>query len=495
MKNRKRYLALALLAAMLLASCNGGSTESTPSDDTTADTTANETETIAETEAETEAVTAASVLGKRDYAGAEFRILGREYGKLGDLPAMEFAVEGETGDIINDTIYRRNSTVSELMNVKITAEQGYAPDILRNAQQAGDAIYSLVWQHVNDMSLMVQSSLLSDYNAMPEIDITKPWWNQLATESLTLNGRCYLQMNYIPFTGVLLSHCLYFNQNIAEDNGITNIYDLVLNNKWDFDTFAAISKQVSRDVDGNGVYDENDEYGLIASHGTAGIGFAVAMGTKPIEVHSDGSFTLLMGTEQNQNILEKIVSLTSDTSTYLLTDYSRENELAVSFASGKALFYSGFLTDSYQFFRDMEDDFGLIPFPKYDTTQDKYITTVTGGTGLLGIPALLADREMTGAVTEALAIESLSRIYPAVYETVFNNKVLRDTESAKMFDLIMDGMAIDFGRTFKYGAYSDLIPDLVAAGSTDLASAAAAQETAAREHYQKIIDLYFQSEE
>ena len=116
MKNSKRLCILALLAAILLASCNGGSTESTSTAGTIADTTANDAETVAESETETEAVTAASVLGKRDYAGAEFRILGREYGKLGDLPAMEFSVAGETGDIVNDTIYRRNSTVAELMN-------------------------------------------------------------------------------------------------------------------------------------------------------------------------------------------------------------------------------------------------------------------------------------------------------------------------------------------------------------------------------------------
>ncbi len=485
---KTRIIAALLAAQALFVSC--GSTAGTEG---TNDSTANDSDTTPVTE---EVITAEKKLGKRDYGGKTFTILGREYAKLGNLPSYEFDTESENGDIINDTVYQRNRAVEDLLNVKITAIQNTGGvTAIENSQMAGDGAYNLIWQHVNDMSSLFQKGLLSDYNEMPDIDITKEWWNQLATESLTINGRCYLQMNYIPFTGILLSHSLYFNKKIAEDNTVGDIYSLIRDDKWDFDTFASLVKLVSSDVDGNGVYDENDKYGLLCSHGTSGIAFPVAMGTKPINVHADGSFELTMNTERNQSILEKLVSLTTDNSVYLLTDYSRENELAVMFSNGKSLFYSGFLTDSYQFFRDMDNDFGLIPFPKYDNTQKNYITTVTGGTGLLGIPKYLEDREMTGAVIEALAIESLNRVYPVIFETVFDNKLLRDDESREMFDLIMDGLEIDFGRTFKYAAYSDLIPDLVAKGSTDLSSAAAAQENAAREHYQTIIDLFFQSEE
>ena len=107
--------------------------------------------------------------------------------------------------------------------------------------------------------------LLANYYDMPVIDITKPWWNQLATESLTLNGRCYLQMNYIPFTGVMLSHCLYFNKNLAEEYSISDLYSLVQNDEWTFDRFSELAKQVSQDLNGDGKYDENDLYGLAAS--------------------------------------------------------------------------------------------------------------------------------------------------------------------------------------------------------------------------------------
>ncbi len=482
-----RFLALLILMG-LLSSCGGSDL---PANDTTTDTSASEPETTK--------LTSANHLGSYNFNGATYHILGREYAKLGNLPSIEFDTDEETGDVINDVIYRRNLKVEEQYNVTIEAEtcsQSDVATLVEASQMAGDETYDLVWAHISSMTTLCLQGLLSDYNTMPIIDISQPWWNQLATESLTVNGRCYLQMNYIPFTGVLLSHCLYFNKAMAEDNNLGDLYALVDSGDWTFDTFALLSKKVSRDVDGNNTFDDNDIYGLLCSHGTSGIGFAVGADCgRPLDVKEDGSLELTMVSNRSQNVLEKIVSLTTDVSTYMITDYSLENDLAIMFGDGKALFYSGFLTDSYQFFRNMEDDFGLLPFPKYDKEQENYITTITGGTGLLGIPKVLKDAEMVGVVTEALAIESLNDVYPAIYETVFDNKLLRDDKSQEMFDILMNGIEIDFGRTYKYGEYSDLITNLVAQGSTTLSSAADAVASAAKEHYASVIEMFYEDDQ
>ncbi len=138
----------------------------------------------------------------------------------------------------------------------------------------------------------------------------------------------------------------------------------------------------------------------------------------------------------------------------------------------------------------MEDDYGLTVFPKWEASDERYITTVTGGTGLLGIPKVTGDMERTGQITEALAIESYYDVYPAVFETVINGKLLRDPDSQKMFRLLMDGLEVSFARTYKYAAYTDLFADLTAAGSADLASAAAKQEKPALKHYEKVLKSF-----
>lgn len=483
-----------LLACCLLSACGPSATAS---QDTTAPT-AGGTTTAAPTttaEPETTVLSSATQLGEYDFGGETYTILGRDYAKLGTLPDIEFNVETQNGDIINDTIYKRNRTIEEQYKVVINAVKpdGKVVTVVENSQMANDGAYDLVWAHINSMASLSTKGLLADYNSLPVIDITQPWWNQLATESLTVNGRCYLQMNYIPFTGVLLSHCLYYNKAMAKDNGIEDIYSLVKNNEWTFEKFAELSKKVSRDVDGNTVYDAADTYGLVCSHGTAGVGFSVGMDVnRPIsKIAADGSFTTQMGTDRTQKVLELIVSLTTDPSTYLITNYKLENDLAKMFANDQALFYSGFLSDSYQFFRNMKSDFGLLPFPKYDTEQENYITTVTGGTGLLGVPKQLLNEKKTGVITEALAIESYTNIYPVIYETVFENKVLRDAESQEMFDILMNGLEIDFGRTYKYGDYAGLFDTLVAAGDTTLASREKVLAKAAQKHYENVIKHFY----
>lgn len=483
-------ISVAALCAILFASCSDTTTPQTDGAQNAPTTTTTETPVTEDT-----GIHASSYLPASDFGGAEYHIMGREYAKLGDLPSYEFTTDSENGDLINDTVFRRCQIVEEQYNIEITSTQ-YATDksvgALESSQLAGDYSFDLVWSHIGSMVTMVSKGLLSDYYDIPHIDITAPWWNQLATESLTVNGKCHLQMNYIPFTGVMLSHCLYFNKNLAEEYDIPSLYEHVRNNTWTFDTFAEYVKLVSMDVNGDSIYDEFDRYGLLSSHGTSGVAMSVAMDVKAVSISNDGNITLCISSDRNQSILDKIAGVIETDASYMITDYAKENDLARMFANDQGLFYSGFLTDSYQFFREMEADFGLLPFPKADETQESYITTITGGTGLLGIPLVLEDADRTGLITEALAIESLNYIYPAIYETVFEDKLLRDEESLEMFDLLMSGMEIDFGRTFKHGDYVDLFGNLLVKHSRDLASSAAKLEKAAQKHYQKIIDIYFE---
>ncbi len=475
----KKRIFLLLLSAMLLSGCNSTATTET---DTTADTTA-----APETETETQIQRSADLLPAADFGGADYVIIGRDYAKLGELPSIEFVVEEQNGDIINDTIWQRNQTVSENFNVNITASTGSAGSLVKTSVTAGDGAYDLAWAHVNDMSGLSLGGYLANYYEVPHIDLNGEWWNQLATESLTLNGKCFLQMNYIPFTGVMLSHVLYFNMDMVTEYGLTSPYDYVNQNNWTFDTFRTMVETVAVDENGDGVQDAGDTYGLLSSHGTSGGAFSIAMGVKPVTFDDNGNFTLSLLNDRNQSILESIVSLTHTSASWLITDYSKENDLAKMFAAGQGLFYSGFLTDAYQFFRDMEQDYGLMVFPKWEADDERYITTVTGGTGLLGIPMVTADMERTGQVTEALAIESYHDVYPAVFETVVNSKLLRDENSQKMFRLLMDGLEINFARTYKYGAYTDLFCDLTAANSTELASKEASLASAAQKHYEDVV--------
>jgi hypothetical protein len=70
------------------------------------------------------------------------------------------------------------------------------------------------------------------------------------------------------------------------------------------------------------------------------------------------------------------------------------------FTEGRLMFISSGL-GSAQSYRNMDDEFGILPYPKYDST-DSYATISDGSSPLLIIPITVKDYERTGAITEAL---------------------------------------------------------------------------------------------
>ena len=116
------------------------------------------------------------------------------------------------------------------------------------------------------------------------------------------------------------------------------------------------------------------------------------------------------------------------------------------FTQSKSLYYIGALCDATMYFRGMEDDFGILPLPKYNEKQEEYRTPLSGASLMLGV-STLPDKdalEFIGIITEAMAIKSHELLRSAVYETVFENQLTRDEESKKTMTLIVNGLYADF---------------------------------------------------
>ncbi len=97
-------------------------------------------------------------------------------------------------------------------------------------------------------------------------------------------------------------------------------------------------------------------------------------------------------------------------------------------------------------YRDVEENIGIVPYPKYDEAQDDYISLNWGG--LMGIPASIQNPEMVGAVLELLAWESENTVIPAYYDVMLDGKLARDEDSVEMLDLLFDSFVYDPGMNF-----------------------------------------------
>jgi hypothetical protein len=118
-----------------------------------------------------------------------------------------------------------------------------------------------------------------------------------------------------------------------------------------------------------------------------------------------------------------------------------------SFTAGNAVFQFGMFRDA-SWTRDMEDDFGILPLPKWTVDQKNYYTYSSGSAPVLAVPTTAPDLEFVGMITEALNAESYKQVVPVYYETALKDKYARDTETLEMLDIIYDSQVLDIGGTY-----------------------------------------------
>ena len=95
--------------------------------------------------------------------------------------------------------------------------------------------------------------------------------------------------------------------------------------------------------------------------------------------------------------------------------------------------------------RDMKSDFGIIPWPKFDESDEKYYTNVDAGCNLIGVPVSVSDPDRVSVILEALCAEGGKSVMPQYYEVALQTKYSRDDESVQMLDIIRDGRVFDIG--------------------------------------------------
>lgn len=90
---------------------------------------------------------------------------------------------------------------------------------------------------------------------------------------------------------------------------------------------------------------------------------------------------------------------------------------------------------------------------------------------MMMLPATLDDSTFTGVLLESLAMESYRTVNPAVYETSFSEKFLRDNDSYEMYTIAQSSGVYDFNWNFGNGnVFAQFMGKLIREDSTDVAS-------------------------
>lgn len=378
-----------------------------------------------------------------DYTGREFRIFSRLQAWFNG----SWISEEENGDTLNDAIYKRNSRVVDRLGITISEVGSDNSDQAKNSVLAGDDAYDIINTRCSIAFNYAESGLFYDVGKLDYIDFSKSYWDAQLNENVTICGKSFFPIGASNITSYDYTHVLVFNKKLAEDKKVGDLYSLVRNGTWTIDSFSSTVKDFSEDLNGDSVMDDSDLYGYISQPKAVLPAFWIASGVLSVNMNEkdEPEFTMPSDTKF-LDVFEKTFAVTYDNNSWYknTSDTNNDDTLINMFQNGKGLFMD--MTFFYiSSLRNMDADFGILPYPKYDEAQKDYLARIEG-IELTGVP-VTADTEFVSAIMEAMASESATTVVPAYYDVALKTKMARDNDSADMLDIIFENRVFDLGDT------------------------------------------------
>lgn len=397
-----------------------------------------------------------------------------------------------TGEAINDTVYNRNLKVEDAYNVKISLEIQPVGDLSNTVLQevtSGGTTYDVIYPRLYEAPSLYQKGYFQNLLKVPNIDFTKPWWDQNSIDAVQCMGYLPCVATSINVNDKDATAAMAFNKGIVVDNGLVDIYELVRNGEWTFDKLSELSEAVYRDTNGDGTMTPDDDlFGFLGADDVMWSFFA-GSGSLFTTRDENGAFIFSYGSERDIDVTTATIKLMNQP--WFMNHHKISNTDDIYyrqlFETGHGLFFWMRL-DEVTNMRAGEADFGIIPTPKYDEAQEKYYSMVSQHTtGLLSIPITVSGEALdeVGLILEALAAESHYTLIPEYIETSLKTKNSRDAESADMLDIIISNRVFDPMNIYNFSSFTGSYAGLANSSNADVASFIARQTKTVTKMHEK----------
>ncbi len=496
----KRLLAALLLAAMLLgtAACGSGDTAETTAPVQTAAESTEQSETTGPTETNRE--NAKSTLP----AGLDLKGMTVKFGYVDANRYRDDIIGDIEGNVVREAVYYRNLNTEEKLNIKlepviVATGTGDAATKIQSYVVAGDHVVDINDGHQAYLAKFVLDGYFANMNDDKYIAYDEPWWKTEYIDELAVGtGKRFFLFGDMTLMMFKSAGATYVNKKILEDQfmKLDELYDLVLEGKWTMDKFYEMTSQAYVDKNGNGQSDAGDQIGFMATTVKSVEHFQYDSGIRTTTRDKNGIPQLTLNNERTVLWAEKFYKLYYENpgARIWTADSNLDNEMMQTFKNGQCLFYPQWFYLGEYFLGDMEDDYGIIPYPKLDESVERYTTLVHDGTTTIVVPVTIPQDRMDviGAVLEEMAFESYTTVFPAYYEVTLKLKYARDSTSTKMIDLIWDAAFTDFGYAYSSNLGGlGMLRQLAKDKTPDFASYYASKESA-KAAMQNLIALYLE---
>jgi ABC-type glycerol-3-phosphate transport system substrate-binding protein len=353
-----------------------------------------------------------------------------------------FPEEGSS-DLAN-AIIERIKWVQDKYNCKIE-HKPHSEDAVNAAIMAGDKYADFFVTETWELARHIVSKHLVDMNTIPNLDLTADYWaHHNQSGQYTFFDKTFAAA--APFADQAEQiWFMVFNKAIINELGLENPYDLVKNNEWTFEKMYEMQLAAADDLNGDGVMDINDRYGLATGHDwDISVALYVASGNKIYDLKEDGTLEFSLNSPKAIEAINMIKKMVKKGESFFPKDDAEGMEAYVkAFTEGKVLFlaYSrgyGMLDPIYE----MEDDFGIVPMPMGNNT-DKYLNWISHNAPAVAVPVTNKDLDKAGLILQALAWKAQDE--SKILEDEYAYTKLRDDESMETIKNLWNYGEQDFG--------------------------------------------------
>lgn len=474
----KRILC-ALLASMMLLGTLASCGETQEPTDTSAGSSAGTSTDSAATEEETRE---SLDLPDTRFDKQELTFLTRDESEWTTLEIFAEELTSST-DNINNAVYQRNLRILEDYGVtvkefKVETGTQIAEVQKETAGNSGD--FQAIITNTSNSASLASNGHLWDLNSesIEYLHLSKSWWDQNMVNGMSINGRLFYATGDLLTADNDATFCLLFNKQIAKDNQLPDMYALVENKEWTMEKFYEVIQKGVKEMDG--------KPGLSYDSDVAGFGYT---GDNPYCLMFAGGITLCqknaddypeykLDVERASNIadigkkiFDKSHALDMNAAVTGANTIMQVGQLC--FGENHALFI-GEVMQAVTRMRGYSVDFGILPYPMYDTKQDNYYSMMHLTASQVSIPKSVVDKTltMTTSMIEAMAYHSVDTLTVQYYDINLKSKGAKDEQSAPMIDKILASRVCDLSYYFNWGsgAYGSLSSACLPTSNVGIAS-------------------------
>ncbi len=376
-------------------------------------------ESVSQTETEVEII---------DFGGYEF-VLGSHWAE-GYFPEEGASLEG-------DAMLQRYKDIEDTYNVNIVYRpaqpSNFTVDIMQSVM-AGDKYADIIESNIHWFQSLRMSDALVPLNMIDSLDLENPKWSKPHLELATFSGNTYgLEFYSWSHRYYDLTHVLFFNKTLLNRYGQPDIYELVRNKEWTWEKFEEISKAVTRDLDGDG---KNDVWGVTSIDRIFEWSALWSNDAREIMKDNDGVYKFGLTTSNAYEAIQWASDMINVHGVFRLPPRGSDwREPGLAFRDGHVAFLPYQAMALEWWFKDMEDDFGLAPFP-LGPKGSEYTSALHGDLRLWSIISSNPDQDRA-----AFIFNKITEPFPGdtadSWKNYMRDNLLRDDDSLEMFELML----------------------------------------------------------